>query len=414
MVALVGVLLTMNRSLPTHAYRWIILTLVWLTLFMHSLMLQSVPPIMSTLVSEMSMSFTQVGSLMGAATLPSILFLAVLGGYWVDRYGARRVGLAALMCYCVGTLVLALSQTYGVMMVGRFISGSGAALLFVITPVLISQWFQGRELGLGMGIYSIAAPSGTIFAFNVYGWVVGEFGWRMVIWISVFAAWITMVAAFIWLRDAKRPQISGSSANASKSPSLWQQLKETCPKTWLLSLGFFLFAAGVFQVQTIAPAYFEETLDGVNTDLIASLAMVASVLIAPFAGRLMDLTGRKDIPVYVGAIGGAALLLLIPTVGFNPVLTMLLLGFFIAIQQPAMYALPADFVEPQRMGFAFGLMSTTFGAGIFVGSLSVGMLRDAMGHFTGAFFYMALLCLLVAVPAWIISRSLPCSDIDQS
>ena len=156
---------------------------------------------------------------------------------------------------------------------------------------------------------------------------------------------------------------------------------------------------------TIGPAHFEETLVGFDkTDLVASLSMVASIFLSPVIGRLIDITGKKDLPAIIGLIGCALFLLLIPTIGFNSIIMMLLLGVFIALILPALYAYPADIVQPGQMGFVFGLISATFGIGISSGSFVVGWLRDVMGDFDGAFIFMALLCVVAAGLVVIVER----------
>ena len=53
------------KNQMSYSYRWVILVLVWMFLFMHALMLQCIPPIMTTLAREMSLTYTQPGMLMG-------------------------------------------------------------------------------------------------------------------------------------------------------------------------------------------------------------------------------------------------------------------------------------------------------------------------------------------------------------
>ena len=51
-----------NTSL--YSYRWVILILTWMMLFMHSLMLQSIPPIMTTLADKTGLKKKDVISVM--------------------------------------------------------------------------------------------------------------------------------------------------------------------------------------------------------------------------------------------------------------------------------------------------------------------------------------------------------------
>jgi MFS family permease len=400
----------MNNQV-SYSYRWVILALAWLMLFMHALMLQSIPPIMTTLANDMGLTYTQLGSLMGIGTLSSLV-LAIPGGIWADRYGSRKVILIALGLYVVGISTLALSQVYLIMLIGRFTSGLGAAMMFVVAPMAVSGWFKGREIGLAMGVFNIAVPVGVFFAFNIFGMLVEQNSWRIVIWISALPAFLMLLAALLWFREPPESEYANqrvlekqSNLHHTSKMSVWQLFKNTTPSTWLLSLAFFLYSASVFQVMTIGPAHFKETLGEYGrSDLVASMSMVASIFLSPVIGWLIDFTGRKDLLAYVAAIGSALLMIIIPTLGLNPILMMLILGIFIAMFLPAYYAYPVDIVKPQQMGFAFGLFSATFGLGIFCGSFMVGYLRDIMGNFTGAFFFMALVTLITIVPIYYVER----------
>jgi MFS family permease len=390
-----------------YSYRWVILILVWMMLFMHSLMLQSIPPIMTTLADDVGLTYTQLGTLMGIGTLSSLV-LAIPGGIWVDRYGSRRVILAALALYVIGISTLALSGAYTTMLIGRFISGSGAALLFVVAPMSVSEWFKGREIGLAMGVFNIAVPVGVFFAFNVFGMIVESHSWQIVIWISDIAALLMLLATLVWFKE-KPPVDFGKQTlpDSAQTPrkTIWELLNDTRVSTWILSLVFFLYSASVFQVMTIGPAHFEQTLIGFDrTDLVASMSMAASIFLSPLIGWLIDFTKRKDLLSYAGLAGCALFMVLTPLSDMNPYVMMLLLGVFIAMLLPCYYAYPVDIVQPQQMGFAFGLFSATFGVGIFSGSFIVGYLRDVMGNFTGAFFFMALACLIMIWPVYLVER----------
>jgi MFS family permease len=390
-----------NQSSPV-TYRWTMLFVATLIIFVHSFVFQSVPPVMGELIQDLDLSYKQLGGLMGAYSLPGAL-LSIMAGVLAERFGSLKIGTAGLLSLLIGTVLVAMSACYGLLTFGRVVGGAGAAVLFVVAPVAVNSWFARQEIGLAMGIYNIAIPGGTILAFNLLGPIAGEHGWQSAMWICVLMAATALVAYRALYRD---PEKSQQTNEISKRLSFTQFVRQADLSIWLLSLVFILYSASMLQVFTIGPSYFSETYDGrINPDLIASLPTIVSLLLMPLAGKLIDLTGKKEWMVIIGSVGSAAVLWLIPVSGIHPVASMLLLGIFMAVLLPALYAFPADILHPGEDNIAFGVISGCFGVGIIFGSFIAGALRDISGNFNGSFFSMALMCLMMVIPViWIMRR----------
>ena len=98
-------------------YRWNILGLVTFCILTFGIIFQSIPPLIGILVEALNVSYARAGALMGLFTFASI-FLSLPGGMLADRYGARNVGLVALVSMALGTAIVflvlvQLSRTIG-------------------------------------------------------------------------------------------------------------------------------------------------------------------------------------------------------------------------------------------------------------------------------------------------------------
>ena len=75
---------------------WKVLFLVFLCKFTFGVVVQSVPPIISLLITEIGISHTQAGFLMSIFALPGII-ISLPGGLLSDYYGARIIAMLGFL-----------------------------------------------------------------------------------------------------------------------------------------------------------------------------------------------------------------------------------------------------------------------------------------------------------------------------
>ncbi len=118
--------------------QWVILLVLTLARTTMGFQFQALSSISPALITETAISYTALGTLIGAYLLPGAFF-AIPGGWFGKRFGDKRVVLAGLTMMTAGGAVLVLSDNYGVMFAGRLISGVGAVLLNVLVTFKFLQ-----------------------------------------------------------------------------------------------------------------------------------------------------------------------------------------------------------------------------------------------------------------------------------
>ena len=179
---------------PDTASRWAMLTVIYLCMLSNTLVLQSIPPVLSLIIDELHLTYHQGGALMGLFALPGIL-ISLPAGKLADRYGVKRVGVASFLVTLAGAVMVARGGTFVSLAAGRVVAGAGAACLTIVAPQGIAQWFESREMGAAMGVYTTALPVGVITSFNAFPVLASRFGWRSGAWA---AAAFTAVALLIF------------------------------------------------------------------------------------------------------------------------------------------------------------------------------------------------------------------------
>ncbi|XBS71366.1 MFS transporter [Acerihabitans sp. KWT182] len=116
-----------------------------ITFFMQSLdttMLYLAIPSMAASLHQSSLS-------MGLAVISYMLTVMIftpLCGWLADSYGYRRIYLAALGLFTLGTLLCAFAGTLGSLTLARFVQGIGGALMLpVVRVVILKTTLPGGE-----------------------------------------------------------------------------------------------------------------------------------------------------------------------------------------------------------------------------------------------------------------------------
>lgn len=364
--------------------RWWILFLVHMSVLAFALNLQMIPPLLPSLVSEIGLTHTQAGVLMGLFTLPGI-FLAIPGGRVSDIIGPRSVALWSLALLSVGGfLMLPLHPWF--LFTGRLCSGIGGAVLVVVSPQIIARSFQGRELGLAMGIFNTAVPLGTIMAFNLLGFLAGRFGIPVVVMATASFSLVSMTAFFLTYAD---PQKDSADTRAPGS----EKLKGLGGRIWLISLVWVLFNISILAYFTYAIDYF--TSGGMIASaarFLSSLPMILSIFLTPLAGLAMHRYGlRWSLPLFGCAISSAAILLILVPDQTMVVVWSILLGIGISMVPPAVFTIAGEVVPPSRVGTGFGVLTTVFNLGVFFGIPLIGHVRDLTSTYRSSFILMSII-----------------------
>lgn len=85
------------------------------------------------------------------AVVAALLPLAALG----EIHGHRRIFLAGLTVYALGTAACGFSHSLPALMMARAVLGLGSAAVSATTPALIRAIFPPQRLGRGLGIYAL-------------------------------------------------------------------------------------------------------------------------------------------------------------------------------------------------------------------------------------------------------------------
>ena len=192
--------------------RWFILAVLFLVRFCLGYQFQSAGSVAPFLVSDFKLDYREIGTLVGLFMLPGLI-LAIPAGMLGKRFGDRRLVMMGMATMILGAVFSGAAQTHAFVSIGRLISGIGAVFLVVLMAKMVTDWFAGKELFVGMAIFIIGWPVGIAAAQATQAALAERGGWRDVFDLTAIMVTFSLVAMAALYRDAP------TRMNASLTPT---------------------------------------------------------------------------------------------------------------------------------------------------------------------------------------------------
>lgn len=273
-----------------------------------------------TIGRELGATQAQLTSVANAFTLGlacSVLYFGALG----DRYGRKLLFKLGAFFSVPTALLSAYAPSVEVLVVGRFLSGLAAGLLFPTTLSILSALYTGRKQTKAIALWSGVGGGFAALGPLIGGLLLGQFWWGSVFLVTVPLAVIDLVLGWIVL-----PERAGEDA------------------TTVDHIG------GVLSVVAVASLVIAlQSVAGFNWWQVAVLSGVSVVAFLLFFRRqkraprpLVDLEAASATTFWVAAVAGTVTFgALMGTLFIGQQFTQNVLGF--TALQGAVYQLPVPF-----------------------------------------------------------------------
>jgi EmrB/QacA subfamily drug resistance transporter len=141
------------------------------------------------------------------AYLLVVASLLMLTGSTADRLGRKRLFLAGLAGFSVGSLLCSLAPNTGSLVALRMVQGLGGSMLTPISLSIVRNTFhdpkeRAQALGIWSGIFGVAAAGGPV----VGGLLVSSVGWRSIFWVNVPIGAAMIAATLRYVPESRAPR----------------------------------------------------------------------------------------------------------------------------------------------------------------------------------------------------------------
>ncbi len=350
---------------------------------------------------------------------------------FMERFGIRRVAVAALALIALGTgLTLVMTASWQLVILwGLFVGlGTGSTAL-VFGALVANRWFV-KHRGLVIGIFGAAWATGQLVFLPIISQTIEAFGWR---YASVaVAALAAVLIPFVWMILADRPSDVGLRPYGAETDATSVELAQntthsgwaaartaidglvTAMRTrafWLLAGTFFVCGwttNGIVSTHFIPSAHDH----GMGATMAAGLLAVVGIfdLIGTIgSGWLTDrFDPRVLLTVYYGLRACALVgLPLILGPGIDPpiIVLMILFGLDWVATVPPTAILCTRIYGPERGPIVFGWVFASHMIGAAVAAVVSGAIRDTAGDYATAWYLSGALAILAAVAVLFIPRT---------
>jgi len=379
-------------------YKWVMLALIWLVYFAFGMILSSIPPLVTPIAQDLALTYSQIGSILGAV----LLFYVPLGisvGLLIDRAGMRRLIMAAIALVPLSALLQSFATNFETLFLSVCVFGIGGPFLSVSSPKIVASWFSGRERGLASGIYVTGYFIGSSTALAITNTVILPLAgtWRDTIRLYAILGFLIAFAWLLFGRDAPHTQ-TGSITTVPLREAITKLLKEKY--VWIVaiigfSLSFASYGFGRWLPKLLELNGMSPTEAGFFSSVPGWFGLIGSVVI-PGLGKAGS---RKPLVFIILLIQGICIFTTATVIGLPLITSLVFYGISSGPTAPLLIVILMDMpqVGTKYIGAAAGIFFSFIGLGGFIGPLMVGFLADLAGT-----ILPGIIALTVAVEAMLI------------
>jgi EmrB/QacA subfamily drug resistance transporter len=185
--------------------RYVILATCCVSLVVVGIDITAVNLALPAVKSDLHASVSDLQWVLNAYTLVLAALLMAAGGIG-DRFGRKRVFLAGLVLFGLGSIVCALAPVPATLIVGRAIQAVGGSVINPLALSIVRVTFtddaeRARAIGLWGTTFPISMACGPIIG----GALVSGFGWRSIFWINVPIVLLAALAVVVLIPSTRQP-----------------------------------------------------------------------------------------------------------------------------------------------------------------------------------------------------------------
>lgn len=366
--------------------------------------------------ADLHMDPEQAGSAAGIFFWGYML-LQIPGGYLAEHWSAKRFVAILLVVWGACSAATGLVRTGQEFWAMRLLLGVAEGGVWPATLVLLAHWFPRAERARANAYWMLCLPVAVVVSSPISGWMLGRFGWRMMLitegllplaWLVI---WLSMIADHPrqarWISTQERGALETILAKESQEletaerPGYLSTLAR--PGVLAMVMVYFLQNAGNYGYLFWLPSAIQsvQKVSGTRTGWLFSIPYVLTGMGMVAMSRHSDRQRERRGHVAAGYAWGGLFLLAGVLLSRSSVV---LSGAAIALVGAGSYgvlgpfwAIPTETLPKGASGSAMGLINAIGNLGGYFGPLMVGFLNKRTGNFVYGFGFLGAGLVLAAI-----------------
>jgi MFS family permease len=359
-------------------YRWPVLIMTFIAYLYDSLDLQILAICMPVIITSLNISLADAG-LLASSTMMGTLFGGILFGWIAENYGRKNAAVFGLAEFGFFTLCVYWVDSWGQLMVLRFLQGLGVGGIWGPIVALIAEHWNARYRARAAGFMLSTFALGGILAAVMGRFMLTKMDWRWIFVLTGSAIIVALLFAIFVPKD--KPQKATGLKSGVKLSELFE--KSVLKVTVLATVAAACQMGGFWGVSAWIPTYLVK-VRGLSIEYMSLFSIV--IFTGAFVGYffyayLADRFGRRTalliaftadtiiVPMYVIIPDPIFLFWMGPVMGLSFGGVFGLFGSYFAELFP-------ERIRAMGGGFAFNVGR---GIGAVLTPFTVGMLAKSQG-----------------------------------
>ncbi|MES2282703.1 MAG: multidrug transporter subunit MdtD [Pseudomonadota bacterium] len=166
--------------------------------------------IVNTALPAMARSFGESPLRMQSVVVAYSLTMAMLipaSGWIADRFGTRRVYVASITLFVLGSIACALARNVDQLVMARVLQGAGGAFLMPVGRLAVLRAYPRERFLQAMSFIAIPGLVGPLVGPTLGGWLVEVATWHWVFLINIPVGLVGAVATLFYMQHNPQPSM---------------------------------------------------------------------------------------------------------------------------------------------------------------------------------------------------------------
>nr|WP_174505256.1 3-(3-hydroxy-phenyl)propionate transporter MhpT [Acinetobacter sp. Marseille-Q1620] len=330
----------------------------------------------------------------------------IIGGYYADKIGRKKVLIAAVVLFAVFTLSIVFVQNFAGLLVVRFMAGLGFGAALPNLIALASESSSAENKGKAVGMMYCGMPIGAILI-SLWAAMDSSNNWKLIFYAGGIIPLVVVPFMIKYLPESKEyAQVQTRIKNISYSLALFSN-KQTS-RTILLWGGCFFTAMVLYIMLSWLPSLFVELgftkQQGSMAQVYFQIGATIGTLL--FTG-LIDKWNKSVVIgiVYIGILTGLIFMNSAPTLMIM-YLAAAFTGFFLIGSNGVSYAFSSFAYPTEHRGQGVGAANAVGRIGAMVGPAVAGQILNTGGGTSGVLLSMFPCIVIALVCMFVLARKL--------